>query len=87
MGYRVAPDSDELFSELKITTCPIADANRLASLMDAYTSHKKGLFDLSKVYPTPTIAVIEAFGIMELHHQLLENRLHKRRLEEINNGN
>jgi len=85
-GFRIAPDSDEAFSELKIRTCPVADSNKCASIVEAYHRHKSGFFDLSKTFPTPSLAVLEAFDILELHYKLLENRLHQRRIEEIKNG-
>lgn len=86
MGFRIAPDSDESYSELKIRTCPVAVANKCSSLINAYNRHKQGLFDLKETYPNPSIALIEAFDILDYNHKLLENRIHKRQLEEMKNG-
>ena len=86
MGYRIAPDSDESYSDLKISTCPVADANMMSSIIESYHRHKSGLFDLSTTYPKPTVALLQAFDILDYNYKVLENRLHKRSLEEMKNG-
>jgi hypothetical protein len=87
MGYRVAPDSDEIYSELKIRSCPVALANRCSTIVDAYYRHKQGLFDLSLTYPQPSVAILQAFDILDTNMKILENRLQKQRMEDIKNGN
>jgi hypothetical protein len=56
-GYRVAPDCGEDFSDLEIRSCPVAGANRMAPIINAYNRHRSGLFNLSLSYPSPSCAV------------------------------
>ena len=62
-GYRIAPDSGESFSELKVRSCPVALANRVAPIVQAYRRHRAGLFDLCRAYPQPSCAIVEAIDI------------------------
>jgi hypothetical protein len=43
-GYRVAPDCGEDFSDLEIRSCPVAGANKMAPIINAYNRHRSGLF-------------------------------------------
>lgn len=85
-GYRVCPDSDEIFADLKIRSCPIALSNRMSVFVESFSRHKQGFFDLSSTFPKPTVAVLEAFDTLDLHFRIFEQRLQKRSLEEIKNG-
>ncbi len=67
MGYRVAPDSGEGFSELKIRTCPVADVNRLSPIIQIYNRLKRGLITLNDVIPRPSCALIETIDIMSIN--------------------
>lgn len=64
MGYRVAPDSGANFSELKIRSCPVADVNRLAPIIQIYNRLKSGLIRLVDLYPRPSCALIETIDII-----------------------
>lgn len=86
MGYRIAPDSDESYSDLKIKRCPVAGANQCTPLLESYHRHKDGLFDLSSTYPNPSVALLQCFDILDYNYKLLENRIQKRKLEEMKNG-
>jgi hypothetical protein len=85
-AYRVAPDSDDAFSELKIRSCPVALANLATPIVNAFFSHVNGLFDIKTSYPSPSCAIVEAVDLLYYHHQLLKNRLHERQMSELNNG-
>ena len=85
-AYRVAPDSDEAYSELKIRSCPVALANLATPIVNAFFSHLNGLFDIKATFSNPTIAIVEAVDLLYYHHNLLKNRLHERQMSEINNG-
>lgn len=81
MGYRVAPDSGESFSELKIRSCPVADVNRLSPVISIYNRLKQGLVSLTEIIPRPSCALIEALDIMttnadEAHRRSIERAHH-----------
>ena len=65
MGYRVAPDSGESFSDLKIRSCPVADVNRLSPIVNAFNLHKNGVLDLKQIYNKPTIALIDCLNMLQ----------------------
>lgn len=46
-GYRVCPDSGSEYSDMQIRSCPVAGANRLASIISAYHRHRSGLYPIS----------------------------------------
>jgi len=81
-GYRVAPDCGEAFSEAKIRSCPVADANRAASIINAYSRHRNGLATILDTFPAPSCAVIEAVDV--LHNTTEEMFLRVR--ERASNG-
>jgi len=53
-GYRIAPNSGEAYSDLEIRSCPIADMNRVASIITNYNRIKTGLIEMKDIYPHPT---------------------------------
>lgn len=73
-GYRVAPDSGESFSELKIRSCPVADMNRLSPIVSAYNLHKRGLLDLKTIYKNPTIAIIDCLNVIQSNSEEAQAR-------------
>ena len=75
-GYRIAPDSGESFADLKIRACPVAAANTVAPIVQAYRRHRAGLFDLSRTYPTPSCAIVEGVDIL---HNSTEEAEHRER--------
>lgn len=81
-GYRVAPDCGEAFSEAKIRSCPVADANRAASIINAYSRHRHGLATIRDTFPSPSCAVIEAVDVL---HNTTEEMLIRVR-ERASNG-
>lgn len=81
-GYRVAPDCGEAFSEAKIRSCPVADANRAASIINAYSRHRNGLATIRDTFPAPSCAVIEAVDVL---HNTTEEMLLRVR-ERASNG-
>ncbi len=86
MGYRVAPDSGEEFSELKIRFCPVALSNQMASLIVAYRRHRSELFPISTTYPTPTCAIVDALDVIHYHTESAQIRAAKRAQEEAQHG-
>lgn len=82
MGYRVAPDSGEGYSDLKIRSCPVALANRAAPIAQAYHRHRAGLFPISQSYPKPTCAIIESLEILHYNHEEAQYRSHKNAMME-----
>jgi hypothetical protein len=87
MGYRVAPDCGGSFAEEKIRRCPVALANKVSPIVEAYYRHKNGVLSLEKSYPNPTIALLQGIDVLEYNYKSLERKLHERHLEEIKNGN
>ena len=85
-GYRVAPDCGEEFSDLEIRSCPVAGANKLAPIINAYNRHRSGLFNLSLSYPKPSCAVVEAMDILHNNRESAHYRAQERALKESSNG-
>lgn len=85
-GYRIAPDSGESFSEVKVRSCPVALANRAAPIVQAYRRHRAGLFDLSQTYPQPSCAIVEAIDILHSSTEEAEHRLRERTMREASHG-
>ncbi len=85
-GYRIAPGSDESYSELKIRSCPVANANIASPIVNAYYRHEKGILSLKDSYPNPTCAIVEAFDYLSYANQTLKNHLQKQAMEEHSNG-
>lgn len=74
-GYRIAPNSGEEYSDLKIRSCPIADMNRLALIISSYNRIKGGLISFADTYPHSTIAIIESIEILDYNHEQARLRL------------
>jgi len=85
-GYRVAPDCGEEFSDLEIRSCPVAGANKMAPIINAYNRHRSGLFNLSLSYPSPSCAVVEAMDILHNNRESAHYRAQERALKESSNG-
>ena len=85
-GYRVAPDCGEDFSDLEIRSCPVAGANKMAPIINAYNRHRAGLFNLSLSYPSPSCAVVEAFDILHYNRESAQYRAQERALKEAQHG-
>ena len=85
-GYRIAPNSGESYSDLKIRSCPVADMNRLASVITAFNRHQSGLIRLKEMFPSPTCAIIEAFDILNQNTLELQRRHHEQQMKEFKNG-
>ncbi len=86
-GYRIAPGSDESYSELKIRSCPVALANLASPIVNAFYRHEKGIYPLKDSYPNPTCAIVEAFDYLSYTNQTLKNHLQKQAMEDSLNGN
>lgn len=87
MGYRVAPDCGDAFSDEKIRRCPVALANKASPIVESYYRHKNGLYPLEKSYPNPTIALLQSIDLLEYNQKSLEMKLHEKHLQEMKNGN
>lgn len=85
-GYRIAPNSGEAYSDLKIRSCPISNMNRLALIVNNYSKIKNKLLSFSELYPHPTCAIVESIEILDYNHEQMLNRKHKQALEEANHG-
>lgn len=85
-GYRVAPDSGASFSDLQIRSCPVADANRLASVVHAYSRHRAGLASLSVQFPQPSCAIVEAFDVLHSATEDMIARQREQAMKEAQNG-
>lgn len=81
-GYRIAPNSGESYSDLKIRSCPISNANRLALIVSNYSKIKNGLMSFSQLYPQPTCAIVESIEILDYNHNQMIYRKQKQALEE-----
>ena len=81
-GFRVCPDSGEDFSDLKIRSCPVAGANRMASIIVSYRRHQSGLLSIERAYPKPTCAIIEAFETLHINSESARVRAHERAMRE-----
>ena len=84
-AYRVAPNCGEAFSDQKIRRCPIADANRLASVITAYHRHRQGLGSVESVFPRPTCAIVEALDVLHSNTEQMIAR-HQEQMMEAKNG-
>lgn len=82
-GYRIAPNSGEAYSDLKIRSCPIADMNRVASIVTNYGRIKSGLIKIEDIYPRPTCAIIESLEIIEYNQTQMTARQHEQALNEV----
>ena len=82
-GYRIAPNSGESYSDLKIRSCPIADMNRAASIVTNYGRIKSGLIKIDDIYPHPTCAIIESLEIIEYNQSEMIARQHEQALKEV----
>jgi len=85
-AYRIAPNSGEAYSDLKIRSCPIADMNRVASLITNYNRIKTGLIKMDDIYPAPTCAIIESLEIIEYNHNQMIARQHEQSMKEASHG-
>jgi hypothetical protein len=86
MGYRLAPDSGSQFSDIKIRTCPIADINRLAPVIQTYNRFKAGLVQIKDVYPAPTVALIDCLDVIDYNVNEAHRRATERAMKEAKNG-
>ncbi len=86
-GYRVAPDCGEDYSNLKIRSCPVASANRLASIIQAYHRHRTGLAEITHTYPKPTCALLEAVDVLHSNTEEAHYRSQERMMKEAKHGN
>lgn len=82
MGYRVAPDSGEDFSDLKIRSCPVADVNRIAPIVQTYNRHKSGLIQIRDVYPSPSVALIDCLETIDYNNRDAQRRATERAMKE-----
>lgn len=82
MGYRVAPDSGEDYSDLKIRSCPVALSNRVAPIVQAYQRDRSGLLPIMQSYPKPTCAIIEALEVLHYNHEDAQYRAQKAAMRE-----
>lgn len=82
MGYRVAPDSGEDYSDLQIRSCPVALSNRVASIVQAYNRHRSGLLPIAQSYPQATCAIIEALEVLHYNYDDAQYRAHKAAMME-----
>ena len=85
MGYRVAPDCGEEYADYEIRSCPVAGANRMASLVQAYQRHRAGILSISESYPTPSCALIEAIEILHYNADEAQFRSNERAMREAQN--
>lgn len=85
-GYRVAPDCGEGFSELEIRSCPVAGANRLASIIQAYRRHRNGLATIKETYPSPSCALLEAVDVLHSNTEEAIYRAQERAMKEAHHG-
>ena len=82
MGYRVAPDSGVDFSDLKIRSCPVADVNRIAPIVQTYNRHKAGLIQIRDVYASPSVALIDCLETIEYNIKEAQQRANDRAMKE-----
>ena len=85
-GYRVAPNCGGGFSDLKVRSCPVADVNRAASIIEAYHRHRQGLTTIASSYPRPTCAIIEALDVLHHNTEELIMRQREQALQEAQHG-
>ncbi len=82
MGYRVAPNSGESYSNLKIRNCPISNMNRLSSIISSYNRIKNGLVNFKDIYPNPSIAMIECIEILDYSYNEMILRQNEQALKD-----
>lgn len=82
-AYRVAANSGESYSDLKIRSCPIADMNRLSSIISNYNRIKSGLLTFKEAYPSPTIAIIESIELLNYTYDEMINRQHEQSMKDV----
>lgn len=85
-GYRVAPNCGEGYSDLKIRSCPIADMNRLASVITCFNRHQSGLIRLTEIFKNPTCAILESFDILNQNSLEMQRRSHEQQMKEFGHG-
>ena len=85
-GYRVAPNSGATFSDLEVRRCPIADANRLASVISAYYRQRQGLGSIDAVFPNPSCAIVEALDVLHSNTEDMLARKQEQMMQEARNG-
>ncbi len=85
-GYRVAPDCGESFSDQKIRSCPVAGANKMASIISAYHRHHEGLFKLCQSYPRPSWSIIDAVDVLHSKRSEAQYRAQERAMKEAQHG-
>jgi len=83
-GFRVCPDSGEEFAELKIRSCPVASANKMAAVIVSYRRHRSGIYPIEKAYPQPTCAIIEAMETLHHNTEAAQIRAQERASQEMN---
>lgn len=86
MGYRIAPDSGEAFSELEVRRCPVALSNQVAPIVVAYRRHRAGLYHIDKSYPSPSCALVEAIDILHYSTEEAHYRAQERAMKEAHHG-
>jgi hypothetical protein len=86
MGYRVAPDCGEDYADYRIRSCPVANSNRLASVVQAYQRHRAGLMPITQSYPNPTCAIIEAIEVLHYNTEEAHYRATERTMREAKNN-
>ena len=85
MGYRIAPDTGE-WGDQRVRSCPVAEANSAAPLIESYQQIKSGLLTVDQIYPSPSIAVIEALSLIDITERAVINRARERAIEGVNHG-
>jgi hypothetical protein len=85
-GYRVAPNCGGGFADLEVRSCPIADQNRMASIIEVYHRHRQGLSSIASSYPRPTCAIIEALDVLHYNSEELALRQREQALQEAQHG-
>jgi len=85
-GYRVCPDSGSEYSDMQIRSCPVAGANRLASIISAYQRHRSGLYPISSSHPQPSCAFVDAVDTLHMHTESAQHRAQQRAIEENKHG-
>ena len=81
-GYRIAPDCDESFSEMRFRSCPVAGSNRLAPIIKTYYQHERGIVKINDIYPNPSCALIDAVYELGTVINTAQYRAQKRAIEE-----
>jgi hypothetical protein len=85
-GYRIAPNCGEQYSDFKVRSCPVADMNRLASVITAFNRHQSGVIRLTETFKNPTCAIIESFDILNQNTLEMQRRSQEQQMKEFDNG-